>query len=83
MGKMLSLTLKGDGSHGRPLSRVGTGCDISYLWLLVGEQEQWFRGGTVRVDQDGGKGVGRSGGSVNLYSRKEAEVQGWGTDVES
>lgn len=37
MGRMLPWTLKGDGSQGRSLSTVGTGSDISYLWLCVGD----------------------------------------------
>lgn len=35
MGRMLTLTLKGDGSYGRSLSRARSGSDISYLWLCV------------------------------------------------
>lgn len=76
MERLLTLSLKGDGSHGRCLSGVGTGSDLSYVWLCVGDLEE-ARGGTGAVVQRGdGKcgpewsgGVGNSGGSVNMYLR--------------
>lgn len=53
MGRMLTSTLKGDGSHGRALSRARSGSDVSYLWLCVGDR---LGGGQVGTRSSGSEG---------------------------
>lgn len=91
MERLLTLSLKGDGSHARSLSRVGTGSDLSYVWLCGGDLEE-ARGGTGAVVQrgDGKRGPewSRGCGEQRWECKHVFEVRGrrgsrMGTDVGS